>query len=704
MIFAGEQLTIAPRRHLLTFPDATERAEFCTYDAEEQANVRELHDAMMEIATAKNPNQGCKRIASLHRGRKGWSASHLRTIYDEWEEAGRDWRWLVDEARFPAARGKLLSPVTQEWVHDMLLQNQRKFAPMIKAIQAQWRAWWRTGNDKYAIPGFVDEHGNPQCPPPDAGYLPRALQDHNLRRVKIEKAVVAMVRYGSHEARKVLPYIPGTREGVRWLEYVSGDDVELDVAAYVRGYGKCRMLQFGFYEMSCSVYIEDAFIQRPRLMGDEGSWKKLKQQDFLFSVANLIEKHGWPLDWKMHLLCENGTATMSRAKAQWLYEFSEGQIIVGYSSMDGEFVAAWEERKAGNSRAKAGHEGFHGILKNEMGHLRGQQGMDRDHHPALDYGREKVMNHLDNAIVQLPDEAADQIITPYLTTPQIWRETFDALQRIHHNPSHDCEGFETVFEWRPRGMMTEPRPMSEMRAFLAANPRLKESDLEVFDRVETRAERRDRLSRQGRFMAPPAAALVPFYEDNCELQRIAADGSFNFIKEGRKFRFLAPDPADRLPTGDKVVGFYRPDGEVLHIFTGRDTNRRYLTTYHSEGKLRRDADPATRAEFFSRKQRYFDHTYAKTNKATDKQIQKARDEAEHNELILVENQILAPNVQRGTNAAIEAVLESAVTETKAKRTRAARQTSEQKLSDLANAALSSAGDRFEPNHENPPAN
>ncbi len=681
-------------RHMLKFPDAKDRADFFGYDTDEQENVRELHDAMMRIAGAPNPNQGCKAVADLNRGREGWSKQYLRTLFDEWNDAGRDWRWLVDERRYPDARGTMLTPAAQQWVRDILLANQRKFAPAIRKIQAQWRAWWRTGSEKYAIPGFVNDAGHPQCPPPDAGYLPRALQDHNIRRVKIDPAVVEMVRYGSHAARNILPYIPGTRDGVRWLEYVSGDDMEQDICGYVPGFGKCRVLQFGFWDLSCSYYLPDCFIQRPRTPNNDGTWDKLKQRDFLFSVALLIERNGWPLDWKMHLLCERGTATMSRAKAQMLYEISEGQIIVGYSSMEGEFVAAWEERKAGNSRAKAGHEGYHGILKNEMGHLRGQQGMDRDHAQALDYGREKVTARLDNAVVQLPPDQRDRIIPSYLTMPQVWRETFDAIQRIHHKPDHKCEGFELVVEWRPIGFNCEPRPMDELPAFLAANPTIREQDIELFDRFETRAERQRRLSADGRFMAPPLAAMVPFYEDNCEMKRIGADYSFSFDKDGRKHRFVPPTPDDRLPVGEKVVGFYRPDGEVIHLFSGADgKNRRYLLTWPSEKKLRKDADADTRGAFFSRKQAFFDHTYAEVTRATAEQVQIVRDEAEHNALVIAENNLLPANVQRGctpTAAAVQDVTVQRDADARAKRKQTDREARESREAQQQAAAARAA--------------
>lgn len=644
--------TIVPTRHPLVFASELDRREFHSYPPAEQERVREMWHALCEISAARSVHAGAQAVAAQHGGRPGWSWKRLTTLHGEWIEAGRDWRALIDVRAYPEARtGR--NGVLEDWLIGELVSNQRKFAPAIKAIQARWRRWHRTGDVSFAIPGLET------CPVPDAGYLPRVFLEHNLRRVlkrSVTPATIEIIRYGTHAARKLLPHIPGTRDGVRWLEYVSGDDVELDVAAYVPGYGKSRILQFGFWEMSCSYYLEDAFIQRPRTPKTDGSWEKLKRRDFLFAVAILIERYGWPLDWTMHLLCERGTATMSRAEAQWLHEISGGQIVVGYSSMEGEFVAAWEERKGGNSRAKAGHEGFHGILKNEMGHLRGQQGMDRDHAPALDYGREKLTNRLDNVVVQLPTEDRGRVIAPYLTMPQVWRETLDALRRIHGRHDHECEGFERIIEWRPRGFAAEPRPLADLEDFLRQNPRLREEDVELFDRAETRAERKARLSAEGRFMAPPPAVMVPFYEDNCELRKIGADYSFSFEKDGRKYRFVPPTPDDRLPPGEKVVGFYRPDGEVLHLFSGVDgKNRRYLLSWPSEKRLRRDADAETKAAYFSRKQQFFNHEYARAAKATRAQFEQVQAEAEGNALVIAEHGLLPANVQRGCTPAAAAV-------------------------------------------------
>lgn len=650
---------LAKQANVLAFTDLADRNEFHTsIDEDERARVIELHDAMMQIAAASSVHAGAKAVAKRHPGRRGWSWQHLQTIYNEWDNEGRDWRWLVDRKRFPHARKAMLPPATEKWVIEKLLENQRVYSVAIQNIQGQWRKWYRTGDEKHAIPGFVDEAGRPQCPLPDAGRLPHQLQEHNLRRVKIPPAVVEAVRYGTAAMLKALPKIPGTREGVRWMEWISGDDMEHRVGIYVPGYGKCRVLQFGFWERSCSLYLPDAFIQRPRTPKDDGTWDKLKRRDFLYAVALLIERYGWPIDYQMHILCERGTATMNKAQAQWLHEISGGQIVVGWSSMDGEFIAAWEEKHSGHSDAKGGHEGYHGILKNELGSLRGQLGMDRDHAPAMDYGREKLMAKLDNAIVQMDPELRGQVITPYLTAPEFFRETYDAIQRINHKPNPECEGFAMVVEWRPRGMQIEPRPLAEMEAWLRENPRVTEENLnecvEWFDRTESRAERAARLSREGRFIAPPPAAMVPFYEDNLVMRPIEADYSFRFERDGRKFHFRPASPEEALAPGDKVVGFYRPDEQVLHLFTRGDKNRRFLVTYHNASKLGLHADEETKRKAFAYKRQFIDHTYAQVAEATKEQVKQAQQEADHNAMII---HAAGLHAERAATPAIEAVQE-----------------------------------------------
>ena len=150
----GSQRSLRP----LVFTDDAERAEFYSYfagNAQAEAEIRELHDAMLRIDAAPNRHAGAKSVAQP--GREGWSAAYLRRLCDEWDEAGRDWRWLLDTRKFPEARKPKYHAETEAWLRGKLYShNKRVTSESIRAIHAQWRSWWRTRDERFAIPGFVD--------------------------------------------------------------------------------------------------------------------------------------------------------------------------------------------------------------------------------------------------------------------------------------------------------------------------------------------------------------------------------------------------------------------------------------------------------------------------------------------------------------------------------------------------------------------
>ena len=235
---------------------------------------------------------------------------------------------------------------------------------------------------------------------------------------------------------------------------------------------------------------------------------------------------------------------------------------------------------------------------------------------------------------------------------------------IHNNPDNECEGFERVIEWRPRGLHDEPYPLEQLAGYLAAqginakDSAAVKSRVEFFDRAESRNERWAREKRGVKFIKPPSGAMVSLYEDNIELRKIERDYSFRFERDGRKFCFIPPTPDDRLPVGEQVCGFMRPDENVIHLFSGPDgKNRRYLLTWPREGRLGLHADAATKAAFFNRKGAFFRADLAEANAATEEQWQQAREEAEHNNALVASHGLMrdeapAPNV---TTRSVQAV-------------------------------------------------
>lgn len=668
-------LGYAVTQHPVAFIDADDRAEFFTYPPSEQDSVRELNDAMVRISKAKNPHQGAKSVAQP--GREGWGASYLRAIYDTWELCHRDWRVLVNKRDFPEAREPALPKEFQAHIRAQFSSNQRKNAPAYRKIIRQWERWLTTGDPRYALPGYTE------CPLPGRrGRYPNGWSEKNMNRYRPTDAELAIARIGVHAGLCILPYIPGTRDGVRFLEWTSGDDVWLKRKAMVAGYGPCRVLQFGMMDYGASLYL-NRFIQRPEIPRKDGTAERLKRRDFLWCFALHMEHYGFPLDYKMHVVLEHATATMSAAEAKFVYEITEGQIIIGYNTMEGQMVHAWEERKSGNSKSKAWHESFHNLYANEEADIAGQVGKDRDHAPAALMGRERHAVALDNAAMILTKEERAQFRFPFPGLAECYQQSEERVHLINHRKEHGCEGFDTVMEWRPRGVRCLPLPEADLPRWLAANPRADiDTDVEWFPRPETPMERAARLSQGCRFMRLPDSVWRRFYEDLHVTDVVDEAGrlAFKCKQTDRKMWFEPADETQYLAPGTKVTGFYRPDGSAIHLFGGGSD--RYLLSWPAVAKGGR-VDTAERQVAFSRKQTALNRALGNTRAATKEEVERAQADAMHNAVVLASHGLIpdettqfltgATDGMNATAAAVQAVTEKRETQTRANK-KAAEQT------------------------------
>jgi hypothetical protein len=699
------------RRHRLSFDSAAEREEFHnSYPPEEQDSVRDLHDLMMRIDEAPNRHRGSKSVQNAR-----WSAKRLEALHAEWVAAGRDWRVLVNKAKYPDAREPRLPQEFRDFIREKFSANQRVNAAPYRQIIRQWDTWLRTGDPRFAIPGYVDTDGFPVAPKPGRkAKYPDGWSLRNLNRFAPSKAELTMARIGVAAAMVWLPKIPGTREGVRFLEYVSGDDVWLKRKVCVEGFGAVRVVQFGLMDYAASYYL-DGFVQRPVLPRRDGTTERLKRRDFLWTVALMLERYGFPLDYVMHLICERGTATMSKAEARFLYEISDGHIIVGWSTMEGEVVAAWEERQSGNSNAKGWHESFHNLYANEEADLPGQVGKDRDHSPAALLGRERAAVALNDLAMILSPEQRAALPMPFPGVRECYAQSMQRVGWINDRKEHGCKDFDQVMDWRPRGLRIQPLPESELPRWMQENPRVTRDNIdemvEWFPRPESPRERMLKLSQGERFQRLPNAVYRRFYEDLHICERVAADLSLAFTckQTGRKLRFEPATPQEAIAPGTKVTGFYRPDGTAIHLFGGNDA---YLLTWPAV-KANRRADAEGKQADYERKKSFINAAIANVRADRRDEIKAAAADAQQIARVMAEAHLLpnedadseleaAPGahslaaVQDGCSGSADAVREVTQAIKAAKAQGKARQRSQQNLSDLADAALSQAGDRLNP--------
>ncbi len=554
-----------------------------------------------------------------------------------WRKSGcRDWTVFLDRRHFSDLweKGEMQAELPAEfvtWCAGKLLGNQRKSKPAWRAVLARWQRW-RAGAEESAMPGYTI------CPEPGPnGKHPAGWSYANLKkRCANSKAEVAIARVGTVAARQYLPYVPGTREGARWLEWIFFDDVWLDREVIVPGRLRpVRVLQLGGLDLASGVYLK--FGQRPDgEIGDDGVRERLKRRDFLFLVASLLDQYGFPADYDMHLICERGTATMSAAEARVLYDVSEGRIQVCYTSMEGTAVLAWEEGKTGNSRGKAMLESWHNLFHNEQAHLPAQVGMDRDRCPAALIGIEREAMSLQKAGVMMPEALRARLGMPIPSLAEAYRQTLEIVDRINQRTDHACEGFGDVMLWRLPGTVE----WREERELARVDPEMVRR-LEWRTRKESPAERMARLSHGVPIRRLPRNIWPRFYEDSHELCRVTR-GWIEVTANGRKLLFGPElDGAEgtkgtAVPDGTEVVAYFEPnDPKVAHITTGRGAYSRYIGSWPRIDRVRR-GDAAALAEGIRRKQVALNQAVASVRNKRAEELLREQERMAANEVVMDE--------------------------------------------------------------------
>lgn len=560
--------------------------------------------AFSEIARAKRKCDAVRK----HAGILKVSESTLYNKFRLWTNT-RNWRVLFNKAK----AGSMFWNSTDEslagnkdfvhWFYGFAGTNQRKFRPQIRAFHRRWRAWLN-GDASKAFPGFD------VCPADCGKGYPVGMSERNLYSLlkKRPKAQTVMQRIGTAAAMEFLPPVPFSRVGVRPLEYVFFDDVWLDHKVIVPGHGVCRLLQLGCLDLCSGVYLK--FGQRPETRRDDQTRERLKYRDMKWLTAMFLEEYGYPLDYRMHLIVENATATLYKAEAQALYDLTNGQICVCYTGMEGQLVLAWKEAQSGKPTGKAHLESWHNLFHNENGALPGQMGKDRDHSPAALYGMEREAAALQTAEHFLTPEQRERIVYPFSDWRAAYFETLEVVNRINHRLKHDLTDFDKVGIWRVNAPGLGVQPWRQDKEGLEKlDPALRQF-VEWNNRLETPMERLLRMSNGVRFAKIPNDILPRFYEDCHKLESIKPDGSFRFQFDDKTYSYYPPTLEDALPAGKEFLGYFRPfDMGVIHLTEKTNHGPRYVATWQLHDRFN-PGDAAAKAKAYAFQQSFVSKTIA----------------------------------------------------------------------------------------------
>jgi hypothetical protein len=581
-----------------------DQGEFQRLPTEVRDDVDTLLIEFEQVYGSPNVNAAIAKIAARLDFRRGFRYSTLRSKFYTYINGGRkgvgsrgqirsfgpcDWRILVDYARCTLLQrfedeehGTFLPKEFIEYLKGLFQSNQRKSKPAIRLLYRIWRAgesipgygtwqeWFMDNHPHHPLPTGMN--GRHECPP----ELPRGWSHGNLAHYIPERAELALARRGIAAARKHLPSVIMTREGLRPLEVVLFDDVRTDLKILVPGHATPVELNL-LVAMDVATGMILRFGLRPAIERNDADGNftkdKLKLRDMKTLVAGILTTYGVPKNYTTTYVVENATAAIREGTALALSELSCQRIQVSRTMMiNGTAVwGGYKDKPCGNPKGKAALESTFNLLHNEAGFLPGQTGRRYDEGPADLHGRTeeaKSLGRVANKFLTPHQRASLKL--PFLSRDQARLVLADIFNQIVRRTDHEMENFQIIGEWRT-GKFQPWRPEHELSTLNLdlstiqwRNPARRESPLERWERLMEKAGGADAFTK----LHP--GAVMRLYDEHAARKIIDGELVFKMNRELFVFRTANLRNAKRpLVNGTKVLCYFdREDMSWLHVTDG----------------------------------------------------------------------------------------------------------------------------------------
>ncbi len=591
--------TLKLRRRLVsgdfTFAPPTrgpEKEEFEKLPEQVRKDTRIALAAIKQIAEAKSKMAECRAQASTLRHLKGFSSPSLYRKYCDYLNSGGDWHAAMNAAKAGPEHWdtKTKDGMPAEFIvfwRELYVANKRKAAPAHRTLMRIWQTGvWPSGPKRgqpCPVPGygtwqewFARKH--PGKPLPFGAPTPKGWHYRNLKRPQYSppKAQEKLAREGIAAARVHTPHVLGTREGLRFLEEVQFDDVKTDWRVIDPATGQIMDLWL-LIAIDRATGMVLGFNMRPARTREDATQEHLRLSDMKQLAGWVLERWGLPpyaILWKV----ENGTATLSEGVAAAVKDLLDGRLTVSYVRMiGGKSSVGYKERAVGNSRGKATTESTINLLHNEGGDIQGQTGPRYDKRPADLQAREKEVFQTWEMAQQLRPELRGQAKYPLLDLIQARAELNRIFGQMNHRTEHEIEGFDFIWEWRPS-------PQDQWEPLNTA-PDVMPPLHETRRRKESPYQRMTALTRGLAWNQVSPLALVAFYE--CSQRKVTVDtkGEIKFCHEGKDYVFRAPDAAQALPEGTKLLAYHHSrELDLIHL-TRLAPHSGYVTTWVKRARI-----------------------------------------------------------------------------------------------------------------------
>ncbi len=402
--------------------------------------------------------------------------------------------------------------------------NKRKTAPAYRALFAElaagkhipgvgtWRAVWAAEH------GGIMPPDDMPCPYQPYTDVPPGWSLRSLARIAPNKYALTAARTGTMAAAMAyIPDIPRTRAGLAPCQVVQLDDMWHEAkVSYGANKLAQRVVELSMIDLLTGKLI--SWLAKPVRERDDGTREVLRSEWVRYFAAHLLCGIGIP-EAGCLIMAEHGTAAADSELKAVMDDITGGKVRWGAGGLLSQPLARglYDGRPRGNPRYKGLLEGFHGLVKNELGAARGVMGGGRDREPETVYGmdkRDNMLRQIAMAVEARRPGMLDRLRLPYLPFADFMELVAEAYWRIDNRTHHELEGWEqcgfVTGEWRPTPdshwlpmaslERMDANAAAAFRALIAADPSLFRT--RRLSPAEAWASRAGELTRLGGWAAP----------------------------------------------------------------------------------------------------------------------------------------------------------------------------------------------------------
>jgi hypothetical protein len=582
------QILRADTSSVLSIPTKRDREEVMIR-VEAMALIEGLVTSGLGVMTA------IAEAANRYAGRRGFSIGSLGRMYRLWTNGGRktdtagrpygetfaarDWRIFVPAYTNGAAESALDNAAFRAHVQCLWAETCREDATG-NAVQRRLLDDWFAGKD---IPGYGtifrwlanQGRGMPQGKVRRTSDYPDGWSVTNLRRMLPQsRAARTLVQRGEHAAHDFWgDQLLRDRSKLMPFELITLDDVRLDILCIMELPG--RKAQVVYPEAVFAIDVATGLILAKGIVGhytrDEdgdggkaGTKRGIQQADTRFLLQSIMERFGLPIDWQMHVLLENASASLSTTDMH-VFERLTGAQMDNTGLIHRRLIKSGWLEQGGQPWAKGWIESFFHLLHTTTNHLPGTVGRRYDLTPggAEDKAR-YALSVCRKALAQ--GQSISELQLPLLTLEQYHELLDEYVTRLNWRTEHNLQGFGRVHEveLNPGEWISHDDPRAALMMYEGAM---------LQSRMESPAERFSRLMRGHRMQPVHPHQLLPLSMDKRPVS--VRSGKVTITRSGRdNLIFSDPSCADRLDEFDgrdkALIGFLSADESQIHLFTNDD--------------------------------------------------------------------------------------------------------------------------------------